>query len=408
MVNAHAPAGIDGNAALSGLRVLDLGTFIAGPFCATVLGEFGADVVKVEPPGAGDSLRRLGTGTECGDTLLWLSEGRNKRCVSLDLRKPQGRALLLRLAAQCDVVVENYRPGTLEKWGLGYEALRAANKGVVLVRISAYGQDGPLRAQPGFARVAHAFSGLTFLAGEPGRVPVVPGSTSLADYVSGLYGALGALLALQVRARTGEGQVVDIALYESMFRMLDEIVPAFDRLGYVRERMGADTVNVCPHSHYQASDGKWLALACSNDEMFARLATAMEMPGLASPSMYGMKEKRLAARAEVNRIVADWIGAQTAAEVTAKCGAADVPLGPLHTIADIFKDPQYAARGNIERVASRIGELAVPAVIPRLSATPGRIRWLGAGVGEHNADVLQSLLDLTDAEVTMLAAEGVI
>ena len=323
-------------------------------------------------------------------------------------RREQRRSLLLRLAAECDVVVENYRPGTLEKWGLGYEALRAVNQGVVLVRISAYGQDGPLRGQPGFARVAHGFSGLTYLAGEPGRVPVVPGSTSLADYVSGLYGALGALLALQVRARTGQGQVVDIALYESMFRMLDEIVPAFDRLGYVRERMGADTVNVCPHSHYQAQDGKWLALACSNDEMFARLAQAMEMPGLASPAMYGVKEKRLAARDEVNRIVTDWIGAQTADEVTAKCRAADVPVGPLHTIADIFKDPQYAARGNIERLTSRIGELAVPGIVPRLSATPGRIRWLGAGVGEHNAEVLRSLLGLEDAEVARLAAAGII
>ncbi len=408
MTNARKAAGGYDEGALAGLRVLDLGTFIAGPFCATVLGEFGADVVKVEPPGAGDSLRRLGTGTECGDTLLWLSEGRNKRCVSIDLRKAAGRDLLLRLAAQCDVVVENYRPGTLEKWGLSYDALKAVNRGLVLVRISAYGQDGPMRGQPGFARVAHGFSGLTYLAGEPGRVPVVPGSTSLADYVSGLYGALGALLALQVRARTGEGQVVDIALYESMFRMLDEIVPAFDRFGYVRERMGADTVNVCPHSHYQANDGKWLALACSNDEMFARLARAMEMPGLASPAMYGEKEKRLAAREEVNRIVAAWIGAHTADEVTAKCNAADVPVGPLHTIADIFEDPQYAARGNIERVASRIGELAVPAVIPRLSATPGRIRWLGAAVGQHNADVLKALLDLGDDEVAALAADGVI
>src|SRR5207253_2919212 len=186
--------------ALQGIRVLDLGTFIAGPYCATILGEFGAEVIKVEPPGEGDSLRRLGTNTECGDTLVWLSESRNKKCVTLNLRTPRGRSLLKQLAAKCDVVVENFRPGTLEKWGLGYDELKRLNPGVVLVRISAYGQDGPMRTQPGFARIAHAFSGLAYLAGEPGGIPVVPGSTSLADYMSGMYGAIGALVALQARA----------------------------------------------------------------------------------------------------------------------------------------------------------------------------------------------------------------
>ena len=202
-------------------------------------------------------------------------------------RERARRELLKQLAAKCDIIVENFRPGTLEKWGLGYEELRKINPGAILVRISAYGQDGPMRSQPGFARIAHAFSGLTYLAGEPGGVPVVPGSTSLADYMSGMYGAIGALVALRAREATGKGQCVDLALYELVFRVLDEIAPAYQKFGHVRERMGADTVNVCPHSHYQTRDGKWIAIACTSDAMFARLAAAMEQPELASAERYG-------------------------------------------------------------------------------------------------------------------------
>jgi crotonobetainyl-CoA:carnitine CoA-transferase CaiB-like acyl-CoA transferase len=395
--------------ALDGIRVLDLGTFIAGPFCATILAEFGAEVIKVEPPREGDSLRRLGTDTECGDTLVWLSEGRNKKCITLDLRKPEGRDILKRLAARCDVVVENFRPGTIEKWGLGYEALKRINPRIVLVRISAYGQDGPMRDKPGFARVAHAFSGLTYLAGEPGRVPVVPGSTSLADYMSGMYGAIGALVALRSREKTGEGQCVDMALYESVFRVLDEIAPAYQKFGYVRERMGADTVNVCPHSHYCTRDGKWIALACSNDEMFARFARgAMERPELATDECYGPKEKRLAARDEVNRIVAEWVGAHDCDEVLQRCEAAGTPAALIYSIADIFEDPQYRARGNIRTMESRIGDLAVPDVVPKLSATPGEIRWLGQALGAHNEEVLRDLLGMAHEDVERLRAQGVI
>ncbi len=206
--------------ALEGLRVLDLGTFVAGPFCATILAEFGAEVIKVEPPGVGDSLRRFGTETDCGDTLMWLTESRNKKCVSLNLKDPKGQEMLRQLAASCDIVVENFRPGVIEKWGLDFDTLHALNPRTILVRISAYGQNGPSRLKPGFARVAHAFSGLSYLAGEPGRIPVTPGSTSLADYGSGMYGAIGALIALQAREKTGRGQCVDLALYESMFRVL--------------------------------------------------------------------------------------------------------------------------------------------------------------------------------------------
>jgi crotonobetainyl-CoA:carnitine CoA-transferase CaiB-like acyl-CoA transferase len=394
--------------ALEGIRVLDLGTFIAGPHCATILGEFGAEVIKIEPPKTGDSLRRLGTNTECGDTLVWLSEARNKKCVTLDLGSDRGRQLLRQLAAKCDVIVENFRPGTLEKWGLGYEDLKKLNPGAILVRISAYGQDGPMRSQPGFARIAHAFSGLTYLAGEPGQVPVVPGSTSLADYISGMYGAIGALVALRARETTGVGQCVDLALYESVFRVLDEIAPAYQKFGYVRERMGADTVNVCPHSHYQTKDAKWIAIACTSDQMFERLAKAMEQPELASAERFGPKELRLAARDEVNKIVAQWVSLFDHQTVIARCAKAGVPAGLIYSIADIFEDPQYRARGNIKMADSRVGAIAVPDVVPRLSGTPGQIRWLGEGLGAQNEEIFRGLLKLSSKEIDDLRISGVI
>ena len=394
--------------ALAGIRVLDLGTFLAGPHCATILGEFGAEVIKVEPPKTGDALRRLGTNTECGDTLVWLSEARNKKCVTLNLSTERGRQLLRRLAEKCDIIVENFRPGTLEKWGLGYDELKKLNRGAILVRISAYGQDGPMRLQPGFARIAHAFSGLSYLAGLPGGLPVVPGSTSLADYMSGMYGAIGALVALRTREATGEGQCVDLALYESVFRVLDEIAPAFQKFGYVRERMGADTVNVCPHSHYQTKDGKWIAIACTSDAMFARLAEAMEQPELASSEQFGPKELRLGARDKVNAIVAKWVASLDLETVLTRCARCDVPASLLYSIADIFEDPQYRARGNIKMTDSRIGDLAVPDVVPRLSQTPGQIQWLGEELGARNDEVLGSLLGLTDADIARLRDDGVI
>lgn len=394
--------------ALEGIRVLDLGTFVAGPHCATILGEFGAEVIKVEPPGVGDSLRRLGTRTDCGDTLVWLSESRNKKCVTLDLRQQAGRDLLRALAAKCDVVVENFRPGTLEKWGLGYEELHKLNPGLVLVRISAYGQDGPMRNHPGFARIAHAFSGLAYLAGEPGRVPVVPGSTSLADYMSGMQAAIGVLIALRARARTGEGQVVDLALFESVFRALDEIVPAYEQFGTVRERNGADTVYICPHSHYQSKDGQWVAIACSNDAMFERLASAMEQPELLAPDRLATMAQRVAARDEVNGIVAAWTGGLDARQVVERCTAAGVPAGLIYSIEEIFGDPQYQAREAIRKLPSRIGPLSVPGVFPKLSETPGDIQWLGAALGEHNDEVFGGLLGLGDAERTALASKRVI
>jgi crotonobetainyl-CoA:carnitine CoA-transferase CaiB-like acyl-CoA transferase len=393
---------------LDGVRVLDLGTYVAGPFCATVLGEFGADVIKVERPGTGDGLRHFGTETACGDTLVWLSEGRNKRSITLDLGDPRGLEILRELIAQADVVIENFRPGVLERWGLGFDSIRTLNRRASLLRISAYGQTGPYRDLPGFARIAHGFSGLAYLAGEADGPPVTPGSTSLADYVTGLYGVVGVLLALRARDETGEGQCIDLALYETIFRLLDELAPAFQQSGFVRERMGADTVNVVPHSHYECGDGRWLAIACTNDEMFARLAQAMGQPELADDERYGPKEKRLAARPMVNALVATWVASLSRDEALTICRERHVPAGPVYSIAEIFEDPQYAHRETIVTAESRIGPLAVPGTVPSLSDTPGGIRWLGPALGADTDAILTELLHRTADEVAQLHADGVV
>jgi succinyl-CoA:(S)-malate CoA-transferase subunit A/succinyl-CoA:(S)-malate CoA-transferase subunit B len=395
---------------LSGVRVLDLATFLAGPFCGAILGEFGAEVIKIEQPGVGDSLRHLGTpAAPNGDTLWWLSEARNKRCITLDVRKPRGQELFRALLRRSQVLIENFRPGTLEKWGLGYDALRAENPALVLLRVSGYGQTGPKAQEPGFARIAHAFCGLSDLVGMPDGPPLMPGSTSLADYLSGVYGAVGVLLALRSAEQTGQGQVVDLGLYESMFRMLDELAPAYAKFGAVRKRSGAETFNSVPHSHYPTADGKWVAIACTNDKMFARFADVMGRPELANPDAFGKVETRLTQREEVNRLVTEWTHGRTQREVLDQCAAGEVPCGPIYNIAEIFQDPQFAARGNLLSVLDpRAGEIVVPNVVPRLSRTPGRVDHLGAALGAHNAEVYTGLLGLASTELDALKEDGVI
>jgi crotonobetainyl-CoA:carnitine CoA-transferase CaiB-like acyl-CoA transferase len=395
-------------APLTGVRVLDIATFVAAPFCGTVLSDFGAEVIKIEQPGSGDPLRRFGTQSECGDTYVWLSEARNKKSVTLDLRTEQGAALFRELVRQSDVVLENFRPGTLEKWGLGFDALSAINPKIIMLRISAYGQDGPYRDKPGFARIAHAFSGLAYLAGEPGRPPVMPGSTSLADYISGLWGALGVMMALRHAEASGHGQVIDIGLYESVFRLLDEIAPVYAKTGFVRERLGPDTVNVVPHSHYQTADGKWIALACSSDKMFERLARAMEREELSTDERYATMEGRIARRDEVNAMVAAWIGGMTLERTLATCDRHEVPCGPIYSISDIFDDPQFRARGNIVEVESRAGPIAVPSAVPRMSRTPAQFKHAGVALGAHTDEILTRLAGVPASMLARLRDEGVI
>lgn len=395
--------------AMDGVRVLDAATFLAAPFCGTILADFGAEVIKVEQPKIGDPLRKFGTMTDCGDTLVWLSEARNKKSVTLDLRTPEGADLFLQLAAQSDVVLENFRPGTMEKWGLGWEDLRKVNPRLVMLRVSAYGQNGPYSARPGFARIAHAFSGLSFLSGEPDRIPVVPGSTSLADYTTGLWGAIGVMMALRIVDQTGEGQVVDIALYESMFRLLDELAGAYAKFGYIRERMGADTVNACPHSHYQTLDGGWVAIACTSDRMFARLAEVMGRPELAQSPDYATTRARCERLEDVNHIVGLWTGGLNIKDVLERCAQEGVPCSQLYNIKDIFEDPQYAARQNLLHVDDpRAGELTMPAALPQLSATPAAFQHAGPSLGADNQAIYSDLLGLDATALDRLKKAGII
>jgi succinyl-CoA:(S)-malate CoA-transferase subunit B len=395
--------------ALQGCRVLDVASFLAGPFCATQLGEFGADVIKVELPGIGDATRRFGTMTDCGDSLPWMSESRNKRCITLDLRKPDGVVLLKRLVEQSDVLVENFQPGTMERWGLGWDVLSAVNPRLIMVRISGYGQTGPYKDRPGFGRIGNAFGGLSFLAGYPDRAPVTPGSATIPDYMAGLYGALGTLLALQAREKTGRGQFIDIGLYEPIFRILDELAPAFQQKGFVRQRMGPGTVNVVPHSHYPTKDGRWIAIACTNDKIFARLAEAMGRPELTGDDRWGKLSAREADRAVVDETVGAWTVLYDRADLMQMCERSQVPCGPVYAIDEIFEDPQYAARENILRMQDpRLGEVAVPNVVPRLSDTPGSVKWLGMELGAHNEEVYRGLLGLDEGEMGRLRGAGVI
>ena len=394
---------------LHGVRVIDLATFIAGPFTAAILSEFGAEVIKVEQPGLGDPLRKFGSPSARGDGYTWLSEQRNKKSVTLDLRQPEGAALVKRLVAEADILCENFRPGTMEKWGLGPDELKAVNPGLVLVRISGYGQTGPYKDRPGFARIAHAFGGLTHLTGVPDGPPLTPGSTSLADYISGLYGAVGALLALRSREDAG-GQVIDIALYESIFRVLDEMAPLYAATGFVRPRLGLMTSNVCPHGHFECGDGGWVAIACTSDKMWRRMAVVLGRDELGEDERYETSARRVENRDDVEAMVTAFTLSQPRDRVVETCNAGGVPTASVYSIADIFEDPQYRARGTLKDVIEpETGErVHVPNVLPALSETPGRIESLGPRLGAHNDEVYGTLLGLSDAEREALREKGVI
>ena len=395
---------------LSGIRVIDVGTFLAGPYAASIMGEFGAEVMKVEHPIAGDPMRRFGTATRQHDaTLAWLSEARNKKSVTIDLRQPPGVELFIKLVKKADVVIENFRPGTMEEWGLGWDVLSEANPGLVMLRVSGYGQTGPYRRRPGFSHIAHAIGGLSYLCGFPGETPVVPGTAPLGDYMSSLYGAIGVMLALRHKEQTGQGQYVDIGIYEAVFRQMDELAGAYGLFGKVREREGAGSFVAVPHGHFRTKDEKWVAIACTTDKMFERLAEVMERPELASSGLYGDQRTRLAARDEVNKIVTEWTGALDRKELMDRCLAGQVPIGKLNNIADIFEDEHFKARGNLETFEERgLGKVVIPGVVPTLSETPGRITNLGPALGNATYEVMRELLDLSAAEIATLRQKKII
>ena len=404
----QAPSNYKNPRPLDGLRVIDLSTVLAGPHCATLLAEFGADVIKVELPGAGDSLRKFWPQYQ-GTGLIWRVEARNKRCVTLDVRKPKGQEAIRKLVNVSDIVVENFRPGTLERWGLGYEQLKAINPGLIMVRVSGYGQFGPYKDKPGFGRIAAAYSGLSYLAGYPDRPPVIPGTASIPDYLTGVYGALGALMALQYRNKTGQGQFIDIALYEPVLRILEEVPAAYHKMNIVRERMGTASVNAVPHNHYTTRDGRYVAIACTNDTMFRRLCAALGRPELGDDPSYDSNLQRISHREQTDALVQEWVGSHDAAEAVEILEANEVPVTLVYSVADMFQDPQYQARENIISVEDPTdGEIKMSNVVPRLSLTPGRVEWTGPEMGVHNREVYCDLLGYSEADLEQMRAEGVV
>jgi succinyl-CoA:(S)-malate CoA-transferase subunit B len=402
----------DARGALDSVRVLDLATYLAAPVCATLLGEFGAEVIKVEQPRVGDDLRRLGraAGPDAGGSYWWFVESRNKKSITCNLRDPEGQALIRGLVAESHVLTENFRPGTLERWNLGWEALSAIRRSLVMIRISAFGQTGPSRERPGFGRIAAAVGGLAYLSGYPDRPPVSPGTPTVPDYLAGVFGAVGALVALRHAERTGEGQVVDLALYEPVLRVLDDAIAVYGGTGHVRERIGSGTESAVPHNHFLTRDGRWIAIACTNDRMFARLLQAMGRTDLAGDPRMTTTPARLAHRALVDELVAGWVAARDASDALAALETAEVPSSLVASVRDLFEDPHVRARENIVSLAlPLVGRLAMPGVVPRLTLTPGRIDTAGPSrPGEHNEEIYGGRLGLSRAALARLAERGVI
>jgi crotonobetainyl-CoA:carnitine CoA-transferase CaiB-like acyl-CoA transferase len=393
---------------LQGIRVLELGTFIAGPFCTRLLGDFGAEVVKIESPAEGDPMRHWGRKFE-GRSLWWAVQSRNKKCVSLDLRKREGQELAFQLARQCDIIVENFRPGKLESWNLGYEKLKEINPGIILVRISGFGQTGPHRDRAGFGSVAEAIGGLRYITGYPDQPPTRIG-ISIGDSLASVFGALGAMMALYNRTvRGGEGQVVDVAIYEAVFAMMESMLTEYEKIGYIRQPTGCVLPGIAPSNIYPAKDGRSILIAANSDNVFRRLAGIMNMPELAMDPRFSTHETRGNNMEVLDKIISDWTIQFDSTELIEKLNSPGVPAGAIYSIAEIATDEHYWARQMIVSLVDKyLGEIKMPGLIPKLSQTPGAIRWTGPELGEHNEEVYGSLLGLSGSEIRRLRQAGVI
>jgi crotonobetainyl-CoA:carnitine CoA-transferase CaiB-like acyl-CoA transferase len=376
--------------ALAGLKVLELGQLIAGPFAGKTLADFGADVIKIEPTEGGDPLRTWRLLRE-GTSVWWEVQSRNKRSVALDLRTSEGQAAVRALAAEADVLIENFKPGTMEGWGLGWEALHALNPKLVMLRVSGYGQTGPYRDKPGFGVLGEAMGGLRHLTGEPGRVPVRTG-VSIGDTLAALHGVIGVLMALRHReVNGGQGQVVDVALYESVFNVMESLLPEYDAFGAVRGAAGSALPGIAPSNAYRCGDGAYVLIGGNGDGIFKRLMRAIDRPDLADDPALARNDGRVARVAEIDAAIEAWTVQRPIADVISALDAAAVPAGRIYTVADIAADPQYQARDMIVQTHDADGRpLKVPGIVPKLSATPGRLRTPAPRLGEHGGDVLGS------------------
>ncbi|MGD9806822.1 MAG: CaiB/BaiF CoA transferase family protein [Hyphomicrobiaceae bacterium] len=400
------------NLPLSGIRVLDIGTLIAGPFAATMLGDFGAEIIKVEQPGRGDALRGTPEDGKAARSPHWLVEGRNKKSVTLDLRQTAGQALLRELIAKVDVLVENFTPGTLERWNLGWDAVHAINPRLIMTRVSGYGQKGPYSKRAGYDRIALGFSGYMYPTGFPDRFPVRP-AFATADYNTGTFAALATMFALYARDANGggseQGQLIDLALYEAPFRITAEMMVEFARSGAIRERIGNRNPTFAPAGTFQTRDGRFVQIAAGGDGVWPRLAAAIGRPELAEDPRYKAARERQARADELEALLAEWIGERDFADIEKLLVGANVPFGGIYTAGDIATDPHYKARDNLATVEdAELGSVLMPNVVPRLEGTPGRIAFAGPPLGAHNDEIYKGLLGKTASDLEALRKDRVI
>jgi crotonobetainyl-CoA:carnitine CoA-transferase CaiB-like acyl-CoA transferase len=394
---------------LDGIRVLEVGQLLAGPFTGAVLAYYGAEVIKVEPPGAGDPIRHWRELDEEGTSYWWRSLGRNKKCITADLRTQDGRELVRRLAEKSDVLIENFKPGTMEKWGLGPEDFEESNPGLIYSRISGYGQDGPYSSKPGFASVCEGIGGLRYVNGFPGEAPV-RANLSLGDTLSGLHAALGVVMAClhRVNDPQSRGQVVDTALYESVFNMLEGVIPEYDGAGVVREPSGSTITGIVPTNTYRCSDGKFIIIGANGDSIFKRLCSTMGRSDLGEDPRLADNAGRVEHEAELDEVITAWTGSMDSAAALQLLEEARVPAGPIYSAADMMADEHFNARGLFEEVEYDGRKLKIPAMAPKLSATPGRTDWAGPEVGAFNAEIYGGLLGLSEEEMAGLEGRGII
>jgi len=392
---------------LTGVRVLELGSLIAGPYAAALFAQFGAEVIKIEPPATGDPLR-VWRELHAGTSLWWYSQSRNKKSVTLDLKSPRGQRIVRDLAATADVVIENFKPGTLDNWGIGWSQLSAVNPGLIMVRVSGYGQTGPKRSLPGFAAIAEAIGGLRYVTGFPDRSPVRAG-VSIGDTLASLYAVIGALVALHDRkVNGGTGQVVDVALYEAVFAAMESLLPDFSVKGVIRQRSGASIPGVVPSNTYRCSDGKEVIIAGNSDGIFRRLMEAIGRPDLARDPSLSRNDGRVKVAGMLDEAIQHWCSQRTLAEVVDMLQKADVPVGGIYTVADIAADEQFKAREMIEEAVLADGTpVQIPGIVPKLSATPGGTRWLGPQLGAHTREILATV-GIGESEYETLRKVGIV
>lgn len=392
---------------LDGIRVIEVGQLLAGPFAGCMLGYFGAEVIKIEPP-EGDPIRGWRV-LENGTSHWWRSIGRNKKSITLDLKKSEAQQIARQLIDSADVVIENFRPGVMESWGLGPEDIKKTNPGIIYARISGYGQTGPYADKPGFASVCEGMSGFRYVNGFPGQAPVRP-NLSIGDTISGIHAALGISLALFERERSGEisGQVVDVALYESMFNLMEAVVPEFSGAGVIREPSGTTVTGIVPTNTYRCKDGKYVVIGGNGDSIFQRLMEVAGRSDMAADPRMANNAGRVQHELEIDNALAAWCMSKNSADILQLLESARVPAGPIYNVRDMFADPHFNARGMFERVEINGKPLSIPAILPKLSSTPGRTDWPGGNVGSHTEEILQSILNFSPEQIVELKNAGVV